>query len=118
MTGYLVKSYGVRIAHVFRKSASDPSLIFNKLPPGMYPEYREVHKMMRGTQERGYQVFSETSIKEIFQNRRVILNNNICLQVGNDGYFIDRPSKLITNYIASSIHCSGVFHTCIDWLLP
>ena len=113
MTGYLVKSYGVRIVHVFRKSASDPSLIFNKLPPGMYPEYREVHKMMRGTQERGYQVFSETSIKEIFQNRRVILNNNICLQVGNDGYLIDRPIKLITNFI----HCSGVFHPCVDWFL-
>ena len=36
--------------------------------------------MMRGTQERGYQVFSETSTKEIFQNRRAILNSNICLQ--------------------------------------
>ncbi|KAK2861647.1 hypothetical protein Q5P01_001180 [Channa striata] len=34
------------IYHVFRRSVTDPGLIFNQLPKVLYPEYHKVHQMM------------------------------------------------------------------------
>jgi len=38
----------VPVIHVFRRGASDPSLIFSKLPKAMYPEYHHIHGLMKG----------------------------------------------------------------------
>nr|XP_057910956.1 oxidative stress induced growth inhibitor 1 [Doryrhamphus excisus] len=34
------------VYHVFRRSVTDPGLIFNQLPKMLYPEYHKVHQMM------------------------------------------------------------------------
>ncbi|XP_034388007.1 oxidative stress induced growth inhibitor 1 isoform X2 [Cyclopterus lumpus] len=34
------------VYHAFRRSVSDPGLIFNQLPKLLYPEYHKVHQMM------------------------------------------------------------------------
>ncbi|XP_026882103.2 oxidative stress induced growth inhibitor 1 isoform X2 [Electrophorus electricus] len=34
------------VYHAFRRSVSDPALIFNQLPKLLYPEYHKVHQMM------------------------------------------------------------------------
>ncbi|XP_029991274.1 oxidative stress induced growth inhibitor 1 isoform X2 [Sphaeramia orbicularis] len=34
------------VYHVFRRSVTDPGLIFNQLPKLLYPEYHKVHQMM------------------------------------------------------------------------
>uniref|UniRef100_A0A3B4BDU8 Uncharacterized protein n=1 Tax=Periophthalmus magnuspinnatus TaxID=409849 RepID=A0A3B4BDU8_9GOBI len=36
----------VKVLHVFRKSTSDPDLIFKQLPKTLYPEYHKVYHMM------------------------------------------------------------------------
>lgn len=36
----------VKVLHVFRKSPSDPDLIFKQLPKTLYPEYHKVYNMM------------------------------------------------------------------------
>ncbi|CAL9705755.1 unnamed protein product [Knipowitschia caucasica] len=36
----------VKVLHVFRKSSSDPDLIFKQLPKTLYPEYHKVYHMM------------------------------------------------------------------------
>lgn len=38
----------IPVIHVFRRSPSDPSLIFSKLPSAMYPEYHHIHSLMKG----------------------------------------------------------------------
>ncbi|XP_034021887.1 oxidative stress induced growth inhibitor 1 isoform X2 [Thalassophryne amazonica] len=40
------------VYHVFRRSVSDPGLIFNQLPKLLYPEYHKVHQMMTLQQHR------------------------------------------------------------------
>jgi len=93
------QNHGLPIMHVFRKSVSDPGLIFNKLPVALYPEYHEVHRMMasgthqqtklvRGHQvEReypGYQAFGQTDIVEINKDRQVLIRGpqtDLCVQV-------------------------------------
>nr|XP_056718592.1 oxidative stress-induced growth inhibitor 1 [Euleptes europaea] len=37
----------IPVIHAFRRSVSDPALIFNQLPKTMYPEYHKVHQMMK-----------------------------------------------------------------------
>ena len=95
----MLQNHGFSIVHVFRKSVSDPGLIFNKLPVALYPEYHAVHRMMasechhqtkllRGhTVEReylGYQSFGQTDIVEITKDRKVVLRGpetNVSVQV-------------------------------------
>ncbi|KAL6112352.1 uncharacterized protein ACO6RY_09127 [Pungitius sinensis] len=40
------------VYHAFRRSVSDPGLIFNQLPKLLYPEYHKVHQMMTQQQYR------------------------------------------------------------------
>lgn len=42
----LAKKYHIRIIHVIKKSVFDPTLIFNKLPKKIYPEYHKVYEQM------------------------------------------------------------------------
>ncbi|XP_004600901.2 oxidative stress-induced growth inhibitor 1 [Sorex araneus] len=37
----------IPVLHAFRRRVDDPGLVFNQLPPGLYPEYHKVHQMMR-----------------------------------------------------------------------
>lgn len=82
------QGHNIPIVHCFRRPVDDPTLIFNKLPEAIYPEYHEVHRMMAagttGTTRmmRGqpveaeypaYRAFSETELTEITANRRVRL---------------------------------------------
>lgn len=39
------------VRHAFRRSVTDPALIFNQLPKVLYPEYHKVHQMMSQQQE-------------------------------------------------------------------
>ena len=39
---------GVRVIHAFYQDASDPSLIYHKMPPSTYQEYRHVFALMQG----------------------------------------------------------------------
>ena len=36
----------IPIVHVFRRAISDPSIVFNKLPKALYPEYHKIYRMM------------------------------------------------------------------------
>lgn len=82
------QGHGLPIAHVFRKSVSDPGLIFNKLPVALYPEYHTVHRMMASgsyhhtmllkgqpveREHPGYKAWGETDIVEITKDRKVRL---------------------------------------------
>ncbi|KAM8757141.1 oxidative stress induced growth inhibitor 1 isoform 1-T2 [Acanthopagrus schlegelii] len=40
------------VYHAFRRSVTDPGLIFNQLPKLLYPEYHKVHQMMTQQQQR------------------------------------------------------------------
>ncbi|XP_028303369.1 oxidative stress induced growth inhibitor 1 isoform X2 [Gouania willdenowi] len=40
------------VYHAFRRSVTDPGLIFNQLPKLLYPEYHKVHQMMTQQQHR------------------------------------------------------------------
>ncbi|XP_036387485.1 oxidative stress induced growth inhibitor 1 [Megalops cyprinoides] len=39
------------VYHAFRRSVTDPDLIFNQLPKVLYPEYHKVHQMMTQQQQ-------------------------------------------------------------------
>ncbi|KAL4655732.1 oxidative stress-induced growth inhibitor 2-like [Arapaima gigas] len=41
-----IHHYNIPVYHAFRRSVSDPELIFNQLPKVLYPEYHKVHQMM------------------------------------------------------------------------
>ncbi|XP_023651265.1 oxidative stress induced growth inhibitor 1 [Paramormyrops kingsleyae] len=45
--------HSVNVYHAFRRSVTDPDLIFNQLPKVLYPEYHKVHQMM--TQQQCWQ---------------------------------------------------------------
>ena len=38
--------HNLSIVHIFRREAHDRNLIFKNLPPKLYPEYHQVHRMM------------------------------------------------------------------------
>jgi len=82
------QGHGLPIGHVFRKSVSDPGLIFNKLPVALYPEYHAVHRMMASgsnhhtkllkgqpveREHPGYKAWAQTEIVEITRDRKVRL---------------------------------------------
>ncbi|KAG5274372.1 hypothetical protein AALO_G00135390 [Alosa alosa] len=54
----------IPVYHAFRRSVSDPGLIFNQLPKMLYPEYHKVHQMMTQQQHRPGDVLSSTGSSE------------------------------------------------------
>ena len=70
---------GVNTVHAFRKSPSDPSMIFKKLPSAIYPEYHRIYKMMSsgggggGNVNAPYSPLAEHRLTEICENREVRL---------------------------------------------
>jgi len=77
------------VAHLFRKRANDPQLIFAKLPSNLYPEYHAVHAMMAGRSEANnnikspnvgfeegakmYTAWAESEVVEILEDQRVVI---------------------------------------------
>jgi len=75
------------VAHSFRKRASDPQLIFAKLPGNLYPEYHAVHAMMAGRSKvndnnnnnntaKMYTALAESEVMEILEDQRVVLRGS------------------------------------------
>ena len=58
------------VAHSFRKRASDPQLIFAKLPGNLYPEYHAVHAT----------ALAESEVIEILEDQRVVLRGSEGMQ--------------------------------------
>lgn len=68
----------IPIVHVFRRHPDDSALIFNQLPENMYPEYHKVHsRMKKALPCNGYKPFSMHCVKEIKDNKEVVLSNII-----------------------------------------
>lgn len=68
------QTHHIKIAHVFRKTVRDPSLIFNRLPSKLYPEYHKVHKMMASDLEHaGYTPHQQAEILEISPDKFVTI---------------------------------------------
>ena len=74
------------VAHSFRKRASDPQLIFAKLPGNLYPEYHTLHAMMSGRSKvndnnnnntaKMYTALAESEVIEILEDQRVVLRGS------------------------------------------
>lgn len=63
-----------QVIHVFRSGANDSSLIFKKLPAGMYPEYHQIHSLMKGTICNPlYRPYPKHRIEEIKEDMGVLL---------------------------------------------
>jgi thioredoxin reductase len=64
----------VPVLHAFRRGANDSSQILKKLPHNMYPEYHEVHQLMKGTKKNPfYKPMSKHSVLEIKDDKKVLL---------------------------------------------
>lgn len=67
---------GCKVTHVFRRKATDGQLIFNKLPPGGYPEYDRVRCLMHGSvTDEQYSCLECHSLKHIDQDKVCTLVN-------------------------------------------
>lgn len=64
----------VPVVHAFRRGANDSNLILRKLPKNMYPEYYQVHSLMKGTLQKSlYKPLPRQDIIEIKEDRKVLL---------------------------------------------
>jgi len=77
-----VREHGIPVAHVFRREASDPAIVYRKLPSKLYPEYHRVHTWMRdgtdGHEEGGYVAYPSHSVAECKDSGRTIIRNTNC----------------------------------------
>ncbi|KAH9503500.1 Oxidative stress-induced growth inhibitor 2 [Bulinus truncatus] len=63
----------IPVIHVFRRSPSDPSLIFSKLPKAMYPEYHRIQNLMKGKETNElYKALPRHSVVEILENKVLV----------------------------------------------
>lgn len=73
----LARKHGIPVVHAFHRSAKDPQIILGKLPDQLYPEYREVHQMMKGLIEvDGYSSCERSSVLAFGPSRNVILRDS------------------------------------------
>ncbi|XP_053402807.1 oxidative stress-induced growth inhibitor 2-like, partial [Mercenaria mercenaria] len=64
----------VPLVHVFRRGANDSTQILKKLPQNMYPEYHEVHQLMKGTKHNPfYKSMPKHDVIEIKDDMKVLL---------------------------------------------
>ncbi|CAG0895620.1 unnamed protein product [Darwinula stevensoni] len=59
---------GIKVKHVFRRAANDPGLVFNSLPPALYPEYHRVYSMMKSGSTENYRCFPRSKLIGIRSN--------------------------------------------------
>ncbi|XP_059138549.1 oxidative stress-induced growth inhibitor 2-like [Physella acuta] len=63
----------IPVIHVFRRNPTDPSLIFSKLPKSMYPEYHQIHNLMKGKETNElYKALPRHTIVEIIDNKVLV----------------------------------------------
>lgn len=64
----------VPIVHAFRRGANDSSQILKKLPQNMYPEYHDVHYLMKGLEHHPlYKPLPKEDVLEIKDDKKVLL---------------------------------------------
>ncbi|XP_014669795.1 PREDICTED: oxidative stress-induced growth inhibitor 2-like [Priapulus caudatus] len=69
--------HGVPVVHAFRRAATDPQLIVNRLPAKVYGEYHRVLVMMKGGGDSvcGYVPLAQHSVHSIRPDARVVLRS-------------------------------------------
>jgi len=94
------QGHRLSVAHLFRKRANDPQLIFAKLPGNLYPEYHAVHGMMAGRSkannnnvgfEEGakmYTAWAESEVMEILEDQRVVIRGPEGVRTLNVSYVV------------------------------
>ena len=91
-------SRGLRVTHVFRQDPKDPSLVYNKMPHSIYPEYRRVLKLMQGIEhDELYKVVSQSEVCEFTKDFCIVVNTEgkktyLCMSLV--GVFIGSEAKL------------------------
>ena len=69
-------SANIPVIHVFRRGANDQNLIFKKLPAVLYPEYHEIHSLMRGKSSNPlYRPYAKHKLSEVREDLSVIIEN-------------------------------------------
>jgi thioredoxin reductase len=87
---------GLKVMHIFRRKASDSQLIFNKLPPGGYPEYDKICHLMHGkVTDEQYKPFECHSLQHIDPER-------ICTVVSSEGIRHQIRASLVFILIGSN----------------
>ena len=72
----LALTRGVQVIHAFYQDASDPSLIYHKMPPSTYQEYRHVFALMQGkTTNDNYTPLPKHKVMEFKQDGTCQLKN-------------------------------------------
>ena len=90
----LCMSKGLRVIHVFQQDPKDPSLMYNKMPPTIYPEYRRVLKLMQGLQgDKLYTAVSQCNVCEF--------TNDSCIVANPEGKQTSLPMSLAGVFIGS-----------------
>lgn len=70
----LARKHGISVVHAFHRAANDPHVYISKLPEQLYPEYREVHEMMKGKIDvEWYRSCAKSSIVKFHPDGNVIL---------------------------------------------
>uniref|UniRef100_A0A8C2WR39 Oxidative stress-induced growth inhibitor 1 n=1 Tax=Cyclopterus lumpus TaxID=8103 RepID=A0A8C2WR39_CYCLU len=64
------------VYHAFRRSVSDPGLIFNQLPKLLYPEYHKVHQMMIQQQYEPDPPFPRYRVAAFRPDRKCVLESD------------------------------------------
>lgn len=63
----------VPVVHAFRRGANDSSQILKKLPQNMYPEYHEIHSLMKGMKQNPfYKPLPKQDVIEIKDDMKVL----------------------------------------------
>ncbi|XP_029647873.1 oxidative stress-induced growth inhibitor 2-like isoform X1 [Octopus sinensis] len=64
----------ISVAHVFRVSPNDSSLVFKKLPLSMYPEYHRVYSLMKGKEVNDlYKPYSRHQVEDLQKDNKVLI---------------------------------------------
>lgn len=64
----------IPVVHAFRRGANDSSQILKKLPKNMYPEYHEIHSLMKGTKKNTfYKPLPKQDVIEIKEDMKVLM---------------------------------------------
>lgn len=72
----MADEYEIPVIHVFRCGPNDSSLIFKKLPQGMYLEYHKVHALMKGKLLHPfYKPYKKHTVVEFKDDKKVLLES-------------------------------------------
>ncbi|XP_013395871.1 oxidative stress-induced growth inhibitor 2 [Lingula anatina] len=110
----------IPIVHVFRRQPDDPSVIYNSLPPKLYPEYHKILQMMKGEKKdyECYKPYAEYSILQFGVDNQVLIKGtkHKCTPMIKVSYAVVLiGSKPDLTYLPNSGRDLGVVpNCCID----